>query len=81
MRGGQKPLADFIPENTAAFEWPTSSDWQEVKTDLPARGSLIHLRINPGKDCTGVEIQSIELRGKDAKPQIWRFDSDKSLND
>jgi hypothetical protein len=72
---------DFVPENAAVFEWPTSSDWRDVKAELPASGSLVHLRINPGKDCTGVEIQSIELRGKNAKAQIWRFDSNKSLND
>jgi uncharacterized sulfatase len=68
-----KTTADFNPKNTATFDWPTSSEWKEVKTELPVSDSLVHLRINPGKDCAGVEIQSIELRGKDAKPQIWHF--------
>ena len=83
-QGGESSFAwrttstsDFVPENTAAFDWPTSAEWREVKAELPARGSLIHLRINPGKDCTGLEIESIELRGKDGKAQIWRFHSDK----
>ena len=70
-----KSNADFVPENTATFDWPTSSEWQEVKTELPVLDSLIHLRINPGKDCAGVEIQSIQLLGKDATPQIWHFGS------
>ena len=70
-----KATADFSPENTATFDWPTSSEWQEVKTELPVADSLVHIRINPGKDCTGLEIQSIELRGKDGKPQIWHFGS------
>ncbi len=68
-----KTAADFSPENTTTFDWPTSSEWQEVKTELPVSDSLVHIRINPGKDCTGLEIQSIELRGQDAKPQIWHF--------
>ena len=68
-----KTTADFTPENSAAFDWPTSSEWQEVKIQLPVADSLVHLRINPGKDCAGVEIQSIELRGQNAKPQIWHF--------
>jgi len=51
----------------------TSSEWQEVKTVLPVADSLVHLRINPGKDCVGVELHSIELRRQDAKPQNWHF--------
>ena len=68
-----KTTADFTPENSAAFNWPTSSDWQEVKIELPVADRLVHLRIHPGKACAGVEIQSIELRGHAAKPQIWHF--------
>jgi uncharacterized sulfatase len=71
-----KTTADFTPENSATFDWPTSSAWQEVKVELPIADSLVHLRINPGKNCAGMEIQSIELHGKSGKPQTWRFDSD-----
>jgi hypothetical protein len=46
-----------------------------VKAELPVSDSLIHIRINPGKGCAGLEIQSIELRGKGTKPQTWHFDS------
>ena len=73
-----KSTGDFVPENRVAFDWPKASEWQEVKVELPVGGSLIHLRIKPGTECIGLEIQSIELRGKDAEPRIWRFDSDKS---
>ena len=68
-----KTTVDFTPENSAVFDWPASSGWQEVKIELPVADSLVHLRINPGKDCVGVKIQSIEMRGQNAKPQIWRF--------
>ena len=80
-QGGQSTLAwrtkqqgDFLPENTAAFDWPAFAEWQEVKVELPVQGRLIHLRIMPAKGGAGVEVQSIELRGKDGKAQAWRFD-------
>ena len=72
-----KGQADFVPENIVSFDWPTSSEWQEVKTELPLSGRLLHLRINPAKDASGIEIQSIELRGSDGKSQKWQFDSSK----
>jgi len=72
-----KATPDFVPENVSAFDWPTSTDWQELKAQLPLGDALIHLRINPGKGSTGLAIQSIELRGKDTPPRRWRFDSDK----
>jgi arylsulfatase A-like enzyme len=71
-----KATPDFVPPNVAAFDWPTSAEWQDVKAELPVDGMLIHIRLNPGRDCTGLEVQSIELRGKDSKPHVWRFDSD-----
>lgn len=72
-----KNESDFAPENIANFEWPTTTNWTEVKTELLVSGSLLHLRINPGKVSTGLEIQAIELQSKDGKSQIWHFDSDK----
>ena len=74
-----KATADFAPENAAAFDWPTASEWQEVKVELPVSGSLVHLRISPSKDCAGMEIQSIELHGADGKPHVWRFASNTSI--
>jgi uncharacterized sulfatase len=65
--------ASFTPEQTATFDWPAGPGFQEVKLELPEKGRLIHLRITPAKTATGVEIQSIELRGKQGQPQTWRF--------
>ncbi len=68
---------DFTAENNANFEWPMSTDWQEVKATIPAKGRLLHLRITPAKASAGLEIQSIELRGRDGEPQVWQFNSPK----
>ena len=70
-----KGQADFIAGNSVNFEWPTATDWQEVKVELPITGRLIHVRINPGKVAAGLEIQSIELHGKDGTLKGWQFDS------
>jgi uncharacterized sulfatase len=66
---------DFLPANSVAFDWPASSEWKEVKTELPVKGRLIHLRITPANGSSGLEVQSIELRGSDDKTQSWRFDA------
>jgi hypothetical protein len=66
---------DFIVENSAAFTWPTSAEWQEVKAELPVKGRLIHLRIAPAKDSAGLEIESIALKGPGGTPLTFRFDS------
>ena len=80
-QGGKTTLAwrtdqqsDFTPENSVSFDWPTSGEWQEVRAELPLQGNLIHLRITPATDSSGLEVQSIELQGKNGKPQIWSFD-------
>jgi uncharacterized sulfatase len=69
-----KTVTDFTPENATAFDWPTSTDWQEIKTELPVKGQLIHLRISPAKGSIGLEVQSIQLRPTRGEPQVWRFD-------
>lgn len=81
-QGGASSLAwrtseqkDFIAENTASFSWPTAADWQEVKVELPATGRLIHLRISTAHGSRALEVQSIELRGRDSKAPVWRFNS------
>jgi len=68
---------NFVSDKSAAFNWPTSSEWQEIKVVLPVEGNLIHLRIMPPKGTTGLEVQSIELQGKDGKAQSWRFDANR----
>ena len=73
-----KQQPDFVPANSAAFDWPAGPDWREVKVDLPVEGRLIHVRITPPKEASGIEIRSIAIRGAQGKPQAWNFEeSDK----
>lgn len=67
-----KSQPDFLPENSAECDWPTSADWQEVRVSLPVKGRLIHLRITPAKGSSGVEVCSIELAGAGTKT-TWDF--------
>ena len=80
QQGGPSSLAwrtseqkDFTAENTAAFDWPASANWQEVKVELPATGRIIHLRLAPPRGGTALAMQAIELRGRGGKPQVWHF--------
>jgi len=80
--GGQSSVAwrtqeqkNFAPESTVAFDWPASADWQEVKVELPVKGRLIHLRINPPKGAAGIEIQSINLHSNGGDARAFRFDT------
>lgn len=65
---------DFIAEHSAAFIWPTSTEWQEVNVELPVKGNLIHLRITPAKDSAGLQVESIALEGTSGAPLSFRFD-------
>jgi uncharacterized sulfatase len=64
---------DFIAENSAAFTWPTSAEWQEVKAELPVKGRLIHLRIAPAKEAAGFEVQSIIIAPLKGEPTAFEF--------
>jgi len=63
----------FAPEQSLVFDWPASPAWQEVKLDLPEAERIIHIRITPAKEASGVEIQSIELRGRGNQERAWTF--------
>jgi arylsulfatase A-like enzyme len=63
---------DFLPASTAAFDHDASTDIQEITTTLPVEGRLIHLRLTPAR-ASGLEIQSLELRGQDGKTRSWHF--------
>ena len=63
---------DFAAANTAPITWRGSAEVQEVVRELPVRGSLVHLRIQPAKEAN-LAIESIELRGSDGKTQSWHF--------
>lgn len=66
---GQK---DFLPDQSATFDWPAGGEWKTVGVELPAEGKLIHLRLTPPRG-EGLEIESIELHGKRGSPAAWRF--------
>lgn len=70
-----KAEKDFIAENSVAFKWPTSTEWQDVEAELPVKGNLFHLRITPAKDCVGLQIESIALQGTSGSPLTFQFDS------
>jgi arylsulfatase A-like enzyme len=79
-QGGKSTIAwrtkaekDFTPENVASFDWPASEQWREVKVELPVKGRLLHLRLAPAKASNGLEVRSIQMRGKDGEPQLWQF--------
>lgn len=62
--------ASFTPEQAAAFDWPASADFQDVNVSLPESGRIIHLRLTPPRDGSGLELQSLELRGKSGAPHL-----------
>lgn len=68
-----KQQPDFTDDKSVTASWPASTDWQEIKAELPAKGRVIHLRIAPAKDASGLAIQSIELHGTGGQPQVWQF--------
>ena len=59
-RTGEQP--DFSPEQTAATDFPTGSDWRDVTLVVPASGKVIHVRLQfPGG--LPLEVSRIDLRG------------------
>jgi uncharacterized sulfatase len=63
--------ASFAPEQTAEFDWPASAEWREVNVELNEKSRIIHIRINPAKGASGIEVQSVVLR--DAKGVVTNF--------
>jgi len=64
----------FAAHQSAAFNWPAGAEWQEVRVPLTEKSRIIHIRINPPQDATGVEIQSIELKGSSDVLRVFNFD-------
>jgi uncharacterized sulfatase len=64
----------FTTEQTAKFEWPGTTDWTQISAKIEDTEPVIHLRVHPPKVSEGIEIQSIELRGRNGKTNSWRFD-------
>lgn len=63
----------FEVHQTAAFDWPSGAEWQEVRVALPEQSRIIHVRINPPKSARGIEVQSIELKGTTGAGSAFRF--------
>jgi uncharacterized sulfatase len=64
----------FAAHQSAAFDWPVGAEWKEVRVPLTEKSRIIHIRINPPQDATGVEIQSIELKGSSDVLRVFNFD-------
>ncbi len=53
---------DFAEGQSASFKIAATADWQDVKVELPANGSIVHVRLAfLGKAIP--EVAGIELRG------------------
>ncbi|MEO6739147.1 MAG: hypothetical protein ABIP20_02785, partial [Chthoniobacteraceae bacterium] len=51
---------------SASFKIAATAEWQDVKVELPAKGSIIHVRLAfPGKVIP--EIAALELHGTKSK--------------
>lgn len=80
VRGGTLALAwrtreqpDFTAENSTRVVVAASGEWQTIAFDVPATGSVIHLRLHPPTDAL-VEIAEIALRDSSGgAPQVWNF--------
>ncbi|MCU0980338.1 MAG: hypothetical protein MUF25_14380 [Pirellulaceae bacterium] len=79
--GGQASITwrtkeeSFAAHQSAAFDWPAGTEWQKVRVQLPEKSRILHLRINPPKTASGIEIRFIELKGSSDAPRVFRFDS------
>jgi uncharacterized sulfatase len=63
----------FATHQTASFDWPAGDGWREVRVPLPEQFRILHIRVHPPQDASGIEIDSIELEGSDV---VRNFDFD-----
>lgn len=66
----------FAEHQTTSFNWPTGNEWQEVHVALPEQSRIFHIRIHPPQNASGIEIDSIELKGSESS-RVFHFNSDK----
>lgn len=66
----------FAEHQTAHFNWPAGAEWQVVHVTLPEQSRILHIRIQPPQNVSGIEIDSIELKGSDAS-KVFHFNSQK----
>lgn len=65
--------ASFEPQQSAVFDWPAGAEWRDIQVQLSESSRIIHIRITPPKAATGIEIQSIELKGSRGAPRTFHF--------
>ena len=68
-----KEEKDFAAGNIVRFDWPASTEWKEVKVELPAKGRVLHLRITPAQGSADLAVQSITLAPAKDGPVIFDF--------
>lgn len=64
----------FAEHQSSTFNWPTGAEWQEVQIELSEASRIIHIRIHPPQAATGIEIDSIEFKGRDSV-KLFDFNS------
>ena len=56
-----KEQPDFIKDNSVAFTLPAGADKHAIHVTLPITGQAIHVRVQLGKEATGLRLHSLEL--------------------
>jgi hypothetical protein len=56
----------FAEHQASLFNWPAGAEWQEVRVPLPEQSRILHIRINPPQNASGIEIDAIEIKGSAA---------------
>jgi hypothetical protein len=67
----------FSEHQVAHFNCPDGAEWQEVRVPLPERSRILHIRINPPRAASGIEIQSIEMKDSNNESKVFRFSLEK----
>lgn len=63
----------FADHQVATFEWPAGETFQEVTVTLGEIARIIHVRVNPPRGATDIEIQSMEFKDGNGKAQAFVF--------
>ena len=53
----------------------TGGDWQELSVPLAIEAQVVHLRFFPPKKKSALEIDWIEIKPAQGKPERWDFDA------
>lgn len=57
------------------FDIPAANEWREISVEFPAKGSLGVVRLYLPVNDKPLELDWVELSGKNLKPQRWEFES------